>query len=74
MTKEKSIVYGTIIKDERGVFCKIVGGATINNKQCYMVKPLVAEVPVLKKYIEDKCEIVKDNPLGVPIGFDEIYE
>lgn len=74
MIKESDIVYGTIIQDEQGLMCKITGGTTINNQKCYIVQPLIAETVVLKDYIENRWKIVKDNPLGIPIGFDEIYE
>lgn len=74
MIKKEDMVYGNIIKDENGVLCKVTGGTTINNIKYYIVKPLVAEIPILKDYVEEKWKLERHNPIGVSIGFDESYE
>lgn len=70
MIKEDEIVYGTILQDpESGCIFKVVGGVMVNNEEYYECQPLVSSGVLLKSYVLEKCQFIKDNLIGIPIKF-----
>lgn len=63
------MIYGDIIRLDGALF-KVVGGCMQNKEECYELKPLVANIVYLANYVDKNCEIVKENPIGVPIDFN----
>ena len=51
--------------------CKVVGTYIDKcGKEYYELQPLVNTITMPRKYIENECEIVKENGIGIELEFN----
>lgn len=67
-----TLYYGDIVRlKDNAYLCKVVGTyIDKKNKEYYELQPLVNTITMPRKYIEDECEIVKENEIGIELEFN----
>lgn len=67
-----TLYYGDIVRlKDSQYLCKVVGTYIDKcGKEYYELQPLVNTITMPRKYIENECEIVKENGIGIELEFN----